>query len=435
MRVPYLWLKEYLYNMNVTPDEIARRLTLAGVEAETVDDFNPGIGGVVAGVIENIKAFPGKDNLTILSVNAGEHSSRQIVCGAPNVKIGQRVFLALPGSTLPGDRRIEEIEFQGIVSEGMLCSAKELGLDLVQEDDGILTMDEYVSAGTDMVEYLEIDDKIITLDLTPNRADCLGLVGVARELAALLEDRLRMPSERRSFESDEIIENVVSVEIKDEILCPRYTARVIRDINIKPSPLWLQVRLLKAGIRPISNIVDVTNYVMWEYGQPLHAFDYQLVDSGTIIVRRAEEGESLITIDGVERSLNSDTLVIADSNKPIALAGVMGGKNTEISLQTKDVLLEAAYFDPITTRRTARNLGLISEASLRFEKGVNPERMVDALDRAAGMMSELADGKMIGGIADCYPRAFVQDVVEISPERVEYILGTGIPAERMVGIL
>lgn len=434
MRVPYLWLKDYLHDLNVTPEEVARRLTLAGVEAETVDDFNPGIRGVVAGVIENIKAFPGKDNLTILSVNAGEHSSRQIVCGAPNVRIGQRVFLALPGSTLPGDRQIEEIEFQGVISEGMLCSAKELGLDLVQEDDGILTMDEYVPAGTDMVEYLEIDDKIIVLDLTPNRADCLGLIGVACELAALLEDRLRIPP-GCPFESDEKIEDVVSVEIEDEIFCPRYTARVIRDIKIKPSPLWLQVRLLKAGIRPISNIVDVTNYVMWEYGQPLHAFDYQLVDSGTIIVRRAEEGESLITIDGVERSLNTDKLVIADSGKPIAVAGVMGGKNTEISLQTEDVLLEAAYFDPITTRRMARNLGLISEASLRFEKGVNPERIVDALDRAAGMISELADGKVIGGIADCYPRTFVQDVVEISPERVEHILGTGIPAERMVGIL
>ena len=391
MRVPYLWLKDYLHDLNVTPEEIARRLTLAGVEAETVDDFNPGIRGVVAGVIENIKAFPGKDNLTILSVNAGEHSSRQIVCGAPNVKIGQRVFLALPGSTLPGGRRIEEIEFQGVVSEGMLCSAEELGLDLVQEDDGILTMDEYVPAGTDMVEYLEIDDRIIVLDLTPNRADCLGLIGVAHELAALLGGRVRMPSERPS-ESDERIEDIVSVEIKDEILCPRYTARVIRDIKIRPSPLWLQVRLLKAGIRPISNIVDVTNYVMWEYGQPLHAFDYQLVDNGTIIVRRAEEGESLITIDGVERKLDTDKLVIADSDKPIALAGVMGGENTEISLQTEDVLLEAAYFDPITTRKTARNLGLISEASLRFEKGVNPERIVGALDRAAGMMSELAGG-------------------------------------------
>lgn len=434
MRVPYLWLKDYLLNLSITPKEIANKLTLAGVEVETVDDFNPGISGVVAGVIEQVKSFPGKDNLTILSVNAGEKSSRRIVCGASNVKIGQRVFVALPGSTLPGGKKIEEIEFQGVVSEGMLCSAGELGLDLVQEEEGILTIDEYVPAGTDMVEYLEINDQIIELSLTPNRADCLGLIGVASELAALVKDRVKMPPEHPS-ESDENIETAASVEIKDDLLCPRYTARVIRDVQIKPSPLWMQVRLLKAGIRPISNIVDITNYVMWEYGQPLHAFDYRLIDDGSIIVRRAEEGESLVTIDGVERNLNSDKLVIADCNKPIALAGVMGGENTEINLQTKDVFLEAAYFDPIVTRKTARSLGLISEASQRFEKGVNPEWIPVALNRAAHLMSELADGEAMKGMVDSYPRTFVQDTVEVSPERIEQILGTGIPAERMANIL
>ena len=251
MRVPYLWLKEYLEELTLDPEEAGELLTRSGVEVDGVEDFNPGIKGIVAGLVIKREPHPSKDSLSVVEVDIGQEKTKTIICGAPNVREGQCVFTALPGSVLPGNKQIDTVEFQGIISEGMLCSAAEMGLELVQGEDGILTMDDPVAPGTDLLEYLQINDKIITLSLTPNRADCLGLIGVAYELAALTGEKVVKPPEIPE-EVDIEVASLVSVDIKESNLCRRYTARVIRDIDLKPAPLWMQIRLLKAGVRPIS---------------------------------------------------------------------------------------------------------------------------------------------------------------------------------------
>ncbi len=434
MRVPYLWLKEYLPELDISPEEVAEKLTLSGIEVEAVENFNPGIKGVVAGTVENLEAHPGKDNLSLVTLNTGNGDRRKVACGANNVKVGQRVPVVLPGGILPGGKEIKEIEFQGIKSQGMICSAAELQLDLEQEEEGILVIENQISEGNDLVEFWEINDSIIHLGLTPNRADCLGLIGVAYELAAILGLKIKIPPDQPA-EIEDDVNNYAVVRIEDDNLCRRYTARIIRDPRLAPSPFWLQLRLLKAGLRPINSIVDITNYVMWEYGQPLHAFDFNLVKEGEVIVRSAREGDILTTIDGVQRNLSSENLVIADNSGPIALAGVMGGENSEITSDTRAVLLESAYFNPYSIRRTARGLGLSSEASQRFEKGVAPDGVMAAQNRAAYLMSELANGKVLRGVIDNYPNPVEEKKIYVRSGQVERTLGVGIPLNEIKDIL
>lgn len=432
MRIPYNWLKEYI-DLELSPEELAESLTHAGIEVEAVERFAEIPARVVVGEIATLAPHPHNSRLSVAGVDPGSGRLLNIVCGAPNIAAGQKVPLALPGAVLPGRGRIEAAELYGVISEGMLCSGEELGLEL-GSPDGILILDADTRTGLPLGEALGLDDRILVLDLTPNRADCLGLLGIAYEVAALTGAAVKHPPAAPP-EREELTSEALRVEVQAPSLCSRYTARLIEDIAVGSSPLWMQLCLLKAGLRPISNIVDITNYVMWEYGQPLHAFDFHLIRGGRIIVRRGQPGESLVTLDGVERSLNEEVVVIADTSGPVALGGVMGGESTEINPSTRTVLLEAALFNPVSIRRMARRYGIPSEASQRFERGVNPEWVAEASGRAALLMAELAGGKVLRGLIDSYPAPAEPRRVTVRPHRINEILGMKIPAEEVSHIL
>jgi len=433
LRVSYNWLKEYI-DCGLSPRDLAERLTLAGIEVESVEPFRPALSRVVAARVLAVRPHPGSAKLSLVTVDSGR-GDLKVVCGAANVAVGQIVPLALPGAVLPDNRRIETVSIIGERSEGMICSPREVGLDLGEAAEaGILVMEPAAAPGSAVAEVLGFDDFILSLSLTPNRADCLGLLGVAYEVAALTGAEVKLPPVLPP-EIEESVFSAVRVSVLDEQLCPRYTARVIRGLKVAPAPLWMQLKLLKAGIRPINNIVDITNYVMWEYGQPLHAFDYDLLAGKEIVVRRAASGETLITLDGVCRSLDEEVLVIADAGRPVGLAGVMGGESTEISLATRSVLLESARFNPVNIRRTARRYNLPSEASQRFERGVNPGATLAAQDRASRLISELAYGRVLKGVADANPFPFEPCRLNIRPHRINEILGLRIPLRDMISIL
>jgi len=434
MLVPYSWLKDYVPDLHISAAHLADKLTLAGVEVEEVRDFNPGIEGVVSGIVEKIDPHPQGDHLTLVQVNTGDHGNKSIVCGAFNIKEGDVVPVALPGARLPETGKIRETKIRNVTSQGMLCSSRELGLELVQPEEGILILEGEISPGINLTELLGLEDAVLVLELTPNRSDCLGMKGVAYEVSALTGCELRLPIEDPP-ESSTSVEELVQVDIQDTELCSRYTARIARDVKIAPAPLWMQLRLLKAGIRPINNMVDITNYVMWETGQPLHAFDYQLVSDKKILVRKAWPEENLVTIDGEERELSPDHLVIADSSGAIGLAGVMGGASTEISQETREILLESANFNPVNIRRTARGLNMVSEASLRFEKGVDPEGVLQAQNRAARLMAEVAGAEILQGVIDCYPDPVEPARVQLHSSRITQLLGADISPEETVQIL
>ncbi len=431
MRVSYDWLLDYI-DPGISAEELAGRLTLSGIEVGAVERFGPSLPGVVVGQVASIKPHPGRSNLVLVDADVGDKNFN-IVCGAKNMQVGDKVAVAKPGSELPGPRLIEEAILYGVSSSGMICSARELDLDLGKEDE-ILILDQSSVIGEPVDQVLGFDDLILHLELTPNRADCLSMIGVAHEVAALTGAEVKLPSLLPpEIETD--INDVIKITVEDTDLCPRYTARVVRGVVIGKSPLWMQLRLLKAGIRPISNVVDITNYVMWEFGQPLHAFDLQLLKNNEIVVRRARQDEVLVTLDGVERKLDSDALVIVDGRVPVGLAGVMGGEDTEITGSTTEVLIEAANFNPTSIRRTARRYNLPSEASQRFEKGVNPEAAIRAQDRTAILLSELAEGKVLKGIIDHNVSLLQQQKIKVSPGRINKILGLNIPESEIRAIL
>ncbi len=431
MRVPYSWLLDFI-DPDLSPEALADRFTMAGVEVGAVETFGQPLPGVVVGEVKSIEAHPGKSNLTLVETDVGE-KVLNIVCGAKNLKVGDRVPTARPGAELPGGRKIDEAVIHGARSSGMLCSAQELGLELGSEDE-ILILDGSAAIGEPADRVLGFGDKILHLELTPNRADCLSLLGAAYETAALTGKEVTMPP-LTPVEAGKNIDEVIEVTVQDTELCPRYSARAVGDIKIGAAPLWMQLRLLKAGVRPINNVVDITNYVMWEFGQPLHAFDLDLLKEKRIIVRRARDGEKLVTLDGFERILNSEALVITDGTEPVGLAGVMGGENTEITASTSTVLIEAASFNPTNIRRTARRYNLPSEASQRFEKGVNPEAVLWSQDRAARLINELSGGKVLKGVIDQYVSVYEPERITVRPERVNKILGLSIPGEEMTALL
>ncbi|WP_066640334.1 phenylalanine--tRNA ligase subunit beta [Desulfolucanica intricata] len=436
MLVSYKWLKEYV-DIPISPQELADRLTLVGVAVEKVHNLSEGIEDVYIGKILKIEQHPNADKLVICTVTTGGEPVR-IVTGATNVREGHVIPVAVVGAKLPGGVKIKKAKLRGVESRGMLCSGQELGIDtkLLPPDQqhGILILPEDAPLGADAREFLGLNDMLLELDLTPNRGDCLSMIGVAREVAAILGQKMRVP-EPRIKELSESIDGRARVDISATTLCRRYVARVLTNVKVGPSPVWMQQRLRAAGIRPISNIVDVTNYVMLEMGQPLHAFDYDSLKNHHIIVRRAAAGEKMVTLDGSERELEKDMLVITDPGGPVAVAGVMGGLHTEITEKTTTVLLESAYFHPISVRRTSKKLGLRSESSLRFEKGIDLAGCLCAANRACQLMQEMGAADVLAGAIDNYPEPLVEKTVALRPARVNHLLGVEVPREQIISIL
>ncbi|MGI6225790.1 MAG: phenylalanine--tRNA ligase subunit beta [Peptococcales bacterium] len=439
MKVSYKWLKEYV-DIDISPEELADRLTHAGVAVESVEHLNKGISHVVVGKVLNAEKHPNAEKLSLCQVTTDGTNNFQVVCGAPNVRTGQKIPFALVGAELPGGVKIKKAKLRGTESQGMICSAQELGIDedslTPDQKEGILVLDQDAPLGTSILEYLHLDDSILEFDLTPNRSDCLSVINIAREIAAILGKEVKFPEiSFTETESDKKIEDLAEVDIKNPDLCRRYVAKMVEGVEVKPSPQWLQHKLRCAGMRPINNVVDITNFILMEMGQPLHAFDYNYLDQGKIIVRTAHPGEKIITLDENTRELTPEMLLITDSQKAVGVAGVMGGLNSEITNETTTVLIEAAYFNPTSIRRTSTALGLRSEASIRFEKGINIETVVLAANRAAQLLQELAGGKVIKGVIDNYPNPIERTKVKLMLSSVNEVLGTNIDNKEIKEIL
>ena len=435
MRVSMKWLRELVdIDLNVT--ELVDRLDLTGTAVEGVQILGAELDGVVVGQVVAKERHPDADKLWVTTVEVGSDAPLTIVCGAQNFEAQDKVPVALVGATLPNGLTIKKAKLRGIASEGMNCSAAELGLG--SDESGLLILPADAPVGMGFAEYRGVSDTVIELEVTPNRPDCLSMAGVAREIGAITGTGYRHPGGSPS-ETGDPVDKIVRVEIEDPQLCPRYTARLIRNVKIGPSPDWLAEKVAAAGARPISNVVDITNFVMFELGQPLHAFDASTLGTtdgvAHIIVRRARAGESLTTLDGQQRALTSEMLMICDPSGPVALAGVMGGESTEVSEKTVDILLESACFNPASISRTSRSLGLISEASSRFEKGVDPEGCIAAVDRAAQLMAELCGGQVAPGVVDVYPMPAEPRTLTLRIDRLNEILGTTLSAGEAAGVL
>jgi len=430
MQVPYSWIQE-LVDFDWSPEELADRLTLSGAEAEVSTLVTGSLDNIVVGLVTEAEPIENSDHLIRTIVDDGREKY-PVVCGAPNVAAGQKVVLARVGAVLKGEFKIKKAKLRGVESAGMICAEDELGLS--DDHSGIMVLDSEAPPGAPIGEYLGIDDKILKLDLTPNRPDLMSAIGVARDVACLSGKRIKRPSVNL-LETSEAAAGYIKIGIDDPGACPRYAARIIRNVKIGPSPWWIRRKLMLSGIRPISNVVDITNLVMMETGHPLHAFDYDLFGSKEVLVRRARDGEKFTTLDGNEHELNPDVLLITNGRKPVACAGVMGGLDSEVTAKTATILLEAAYFEPRTTRRSRQKLGLVTESSIRFEKGADPNMVPIALDRAAALMAEYAGGEVLSGRVDCYPEKIVPALVRLRPERVNTLLGTDISRERMIEIL
>lgn len=420
MRVLFKWLKDYV-EIDANVHEIAEKLTMSGFEVEGVHDFKRDFSNLITGKILNVSPHPNADKLNICEVYIGNNVLK-VVCGANNVEKDKNVILALPGADLKG-LKIDKTNIRGIDSYGMICSEKELGLAL--HSDGIAILPDNVKVGQNIWElYPEIDDYILDISITPNRGDCLSHLGIAREIAALTGKNLK----KECFKFERVNKSdFADIVIETPKLCPRYTGKLIKNVTIKQSPVFIKLRLLACGMRPINNIVDITNYIMLDLGQPLHAFDYDLIKEKTIIIRNAKENETLVTLDGKERLLNQDDLIIADKAKAVALAGVMGGLESEVTQNTKNIFLESAFFNPATIRKTAKRLGLQSEASYRFERSVDIENVPVASEKAALMMNKFADGEVVSFIVDAYPLPHIPKLIKFRPERCAAYLGTYEP--------
>lgn len=427
MKVLLSWLRE-LVPIELETAALCERLSLGGLVVDTVEALGADIREVIVAEILSTAPHPNAERLTVCQVRTGSGPTASVVCGARNMQAGDRVAYAPPGTTLPDGRRIEAAAIRGVDSAGMLCSESELGLGAGH--DGILILDADAPLGTRLAAHLGIEDTLLDIDVTPNRGDCLSVLGIAREVAALTGQAL--PRTRLSVrEKGEAAIEAIGVRIDDPLGCPRYAARLIRGVSVRPSPAWVRRRLEAVGLRAINNVVDVTNLVMIERGQPLHAFDYATLDRREVVVRRAGATGMLRTLDGVERRLAPDDLLITTGETPIALAGVMGGADTEVTDGTTTVLLESASFDPASIRRTARRTELRSEASFRFERGVDIEGVIPALDRAAALLKQLAGGDAAPGVVEAYPTPFRPSAIHLRPKRVEEILGAAVGRTEM----
>lgn len=437
MLVSLNWLRNYIDFGSLSPEELGEMITRSGIEVDGISFFAEKSENVVVGYVTSCEQHPNADKLKLCQVDVGDEQL-QIICGAPNVAQGQKVAVAKPGAVLPGDFKIKKVKLRGVESNGMICSLQELGIEeaYIPTDiaDGIFVFSEDVEIGQSVDTLLNLNDAILEFDLTPNRADALSMLGVAYEVAAILDLPINLPDESLEM-IDEKSTDYVSVKVDDPKLAPYYAAFMIKDIEIKPAPLWMRNYLMAAGIRPINNVVDITNYVLLEYGQPLHAFDYDLLDSNEIVVRRAKAEETMVTLDGKQRTLTTDQLVITNGKIPVALAGVMGGENTEVNEQTKTVLLEAAYFDASSVRKTVQHTGLRSEASTRYEKGIDPNRVERAGIRAAQLLQKYASGKVLKDPAVFDKLDGTEKTVEIDTDHINQRLGTEISTAEIGEIL
>ncbi len=431
------WLNDYT-NISVSDKEFCDGMTMSGSKVEGVTKTGEGISRVVAGRVTFMSPHPDSDHLWVCKIDAGQDRELTIVTGAQNVSVEDMVPVALDGSTLPGGKEIHTGKLRGVTSEGMLCSLGELGLDTHDYpyaiEDGIFILAEPCDPGDDILKVLGLGDSVVEFEITNNRQDCLSVIGLAREAAATFGAEFHVDEPQVEGAGDNI-ENYLTIRIDDPELCPRYTARMVKNIRIEPSPAWLRRRLRACGIRPINNIVDITNYVMQEYGQPMHAFDYSCVGGNQIIVRRAEAGESLMTLDGNQRNLTPNMLVIADSEKPIGIAGVMGGGNSEIVEETRTIVFESANFNGTSIRKTAIALGMRTDASTKFEKGLDPETTIPAVERACELVEMLGAGDVIDGRIDVYAKPFEPKTVRLEPDRINTLLGTNLTRDYMIKVL
>ncbi len=431
MRISLEWLRDYV-DFSDSAETLADRLTMTSLESVTILEKSKFLESVVVGKVNSVEAHPDADKLQVCQVDIGQDEDSQIICGAPNVAAGQKVPVILPGTQMPNGERIGAVKLRGVKSNGMIASERELTLS--DSHAGIMVLRDEAKVGESFWNYLEKYWVGLDVEITPNRPDCMSHIGVAREVAVMNKTDLRKPDMQIS-ESDESVEELAKVIIHDAQRCPRYAARVVKNVKIAPSPRWLQQRLTAVGLRPINNVVDLSNYVLMETGHPLHTFDYDKLAQNTIEVRTAEDGEEFTTLDGKKRELNSETLLICDAEQPVAIAGIMGGENSEVTDDTVNILIESAYFDPITIRRGSKYLGLSTEASKRFERGADPNGVLYALNRLTQLIQEIADGEVTAGILDEYPKPIEKKVVTIRQSKTEKLLGITISQSEIAGIL
>ncbi|MHC0037419.1 phenylalanine--tRNA ligase subunit beta [Pseudoneobacillus sp. C159] len=437
MFVSYKWLQDYVDLTGISPTELAERITKSGIEVEGVKILNEGMSGVVVGHVLEREQHPNADKLSKCLVDIGGETPVQIICGAKNVAQGQKVAVATVGAVLPGNFKIKKAKLRGEESNGMICSLQELGIEgkLVAKEysEGIFVFPADAEVGVDALTLLNRDDQVLELSITPNRADALSMLGVAYEVAAILGRDVKLPETTLTLAQEKASDYIsITVDAKEDN--PLYVGKVIKNVKIGPAPLWMQARLMAAGIRPHNNVVDITNYILLEYGQPLHAFDYDKLGSKEIIVRLAHEGEIIETLDDVKRTLASDELVITNGQEPVALAGVMGGANSEVSSDTTTVLLESAYFKGTTIRKASKVHGLRSEASARFEKGVDPNRVRAAAERAAYLMELYAGGEVLQGSVEADHMDIQPAVVSTSLDKINLVIGTNLEVKTVEDI-
>lgn len=432
MKISINWLKNYIDISNFTIQELKNLLTNAGLEVESIEEIGKSLEGFIIGEVVSRGKHPNADKLSVCQVKDGKNTY-QVICGAPNVEAGQKIVFAPIGVIIPATgEKLKKAKIRGVESQGMICSEKELGLG--EDHTGILVLDSSAPVGKPLSEYLGLDDYVFEIGITPNRPDALSHIGIAREISAITKKKYVLPKIDLD-ESEEKINDYLKVEILNDKDCLRYCARMVKNVKVKESPQWLKRYLMNVGIRPINNVVDVSNFVMFEMGQPLHTFDAKFVEGGKIIVKNADDNEKFITLDGKERTLDSSMLMICDANKKIAIAGIMGGANSEISESTKDVIIESAYFNPKSIRRTSKKLGLSSESSYRFERGVDFNNTLLAANRAAQLIAELAGGEILGGYIDENPGKLEEIEVELRVSRTNKILGLDLSKNEIIDIL
>ena len=445
MNTSLSWIKAYVPDLDVTPQEYTDAMTLSGTKVEGYEELDVDLEGIVIGQIQSIEKHPDADKLVICQVDVGTEVL-QIVTGAPNVFEGAKVPVVQvggrvagghePGQRVPGGIRIKKGKLRGVESSGMLCSIEELGStrDMYPEapENGIYIFPDSAQVGQDAVEALGLHDTVFEYEVTSNRVDCFSVLGIAREAAATFGKTFKAPQVAPTGNGEEA-QDYISVEVEEPALCPRYCARVIKNIQIGPSPEWMQRRLASVGIRPINNLVDITNYVMEEYGQPMHAYDLSSIAGSKILVRRAREGEKFVTLDGQEHRMDSSVVMICDGEKPVGIGGIMGGENSMITDQVKTVLFEAATFDGTNIRKSAKRIGLRTEASGKFEKGLDPNNAEAAINRACQLVEELGAGEVVGGMVDVYPKRREPVRIPFRPAAINGLLGTDLSPEEMLG--
>ena len=437
MNLPMTWLKDYV-DIDVSTKDFCDAMTLSGSKVETIETLGAEISKVVTGRVLSLEKHPDADKLTICQIDVGQGEPLQIVTGAANLTVGDIVPVALDGSTLAGGVTIKNGQLRGVPSNGMLCSVEELGCDRHDfpeaPEHGIYVFPEEVALGIDAAEAMGLREDVVEFEITSNRPDCFSIVGLAREAAATYRKELKLPDVAVAEKAGGQALDMISVEIQNPDLCPRYMARVVKNVKIAPSPRWMRSRLRAAGVRPINNIVDITNYVMLELGQPMHAFNIETIGGRHIIVRNAREGETITTLDGTVRNLDPSMLVIADKDKAVAVAGVMGGENSMVSEDSIGILLESANFNGPNVRVTAKKLGLRTDASSKFEKGLDPNLAQLAVDRAAQLVELLGAGEVVGGVVDCYPHPLLPKEMPYDPLAINKLLGTAISEDEMISI-